>query len=175
MATPVDIGLLSKFAPVFVFLFVFFILYAILTKTKILGGAKEVNLVVSFVLAILFMLTPGVGQVVISVTPWIFILFFLIIVIVTLFLFVGVKDSSIANVFQESSIVWFLVIVILLIFGFVLSQVYGPFVQGLSGQDVSKQGITYDIARILFSSRLLTTALILVIAAQAVRLIAKNY
>lgn len=174
MASPVDLGLLPKFEPIFVLFFVFFLMYAILTKTKILGGAKEVNLVVSFVLAVLFMLTPGVSDVIKTVTPWIVILFFLIIIIVTVFLFVGVEGSVISSVFKESSVAWLIIMIILLIFGFVLSQVYGPFVQGITGTD-QKQGITYDIAKILFSPRLLTTALILVIAAQAVRLIAKNY
>ena len=175
MATPLDLGLLPKLAPVFVFLLIFFGAYAVLTKVKVLGGSKEINLAMAFLVAVLFMLTPGIGAVVTSVTPWIVVLFFLIIVIVTLFLFVGVKAEVISSVFEESSIAWFIVIAILLIFGFVLSQVYGPFIQGLSGGDVTKQGITYDMARIIFSPRLLTTALILVIAAQAVRLIGKSY
>ena len=175
MVSPIDLGLLPKFAPVFVFLFIFFLMYAIQVKTKILGSAREVHSAVAFIMAVLFMITPGVSEVVVSVTPWIVILFFLIIVIVTMFLFVGVKDSTISSVFQESSVAWLLIITVLLIFGFVLSQVYGPFVQGLGGQEATKQGITYDIARILFSTKLLTTALILVIAAQAVRLIGKNY
>jgi len=177
MASPVDLGLLPKLSPIFVFLFIFLLLYAVLNKTKVFGAAREINLAVSFILAVLFMLTPGVGTVITTITPWLVILFFLIIMIVTLFLFVGVKESVIASVFQESSTAWLLIIIIILMFGFVLSQVYGPFVQGLAGGDAAatKQGITYDIARIVFSPRLLTTALVLVIAAQTVRLIGKNY
>ena len=177
MATPVDVSLLAKLAPIFVFLVVFFGIYAVLSKIKILGVSKEINLVVSFVLGVIFMFTPGVSNVVILVTPWLVILFLMIIVIVTLFLFVGVKESTVSKVFEESGVAWFLIIVVIIIFGFVLSQVYGPLIQQYTadGQPIEKQGVTYDIAKIIFNSKILTVALILVIAAQSIRLIAKNY
>ena len=177
MATPVDVSLLSKLSPLFIFLVVFFGLYAVLTKVKILGSSKEINLMMSFVMALIFMLTPGVSQVIILATPWLVILFFMVLVIVTLFLFVGVKEDVVSGVFKDSGVAWFIIIVVVLVFGFVLSQVYGPIIQQFTaeGQPVGKEGVTYDIAKILFSTKLLTVALIMVIAAQAVRLIAKNY
>jgi hypothetical protein len=50
----VDISGIYNFMPIFSFLFVFVVVYAILAKTKVLGDQK-VNLLVGFIMAIIFM------------------------------------------------------------------------------------------------------------------------
>ena len=52
---PIDISGIYFFMPVFSFLFVFLIVYAILARTKILGDSGFVNLLVSFIISIIFM------------------------------------------------------------------------------------------------------------------------
>jgi len=99
MATILDVGILSYFTPVFVFLLIFAIVFAILEKTRILGKNKGLNSLVAFVIAMLFILTPELIGVVKLSMPWFILLLVLIVFIVVLFLFVGVKAESITEAF----------------------------------------------------------------------------
>jgi hypothetical protein len=87
---------------------------------------------------------------------------------------VGVEEKSIVWLFSENWVVWTIsIIVIIGILGFAMSQVYGPVVQGLYGtEETAKEGITFDIGRILFHPRMIGMIFIMIIASQAVRLIA---
>ena len=54
MAAEVSTGAVGYFMPIFAFLLVFIVVYAILFKTKVLGESAAVMLFVSFILAIFF-------------------------------------------------------------------------------------------------------------------------
>lgn len=174
MATPgLDISLLRYFKPAFTWIFIYVFLFAILEKTEILSKNKSVNVVASLALSVLFMLTPGVPKIVDIMTPWFIVMFILITLIVVLFLFIGVETSAVVGVFKESWLIWTIAIFSIVgIFGYALSQVYGPVVQGIYGtEETAKEGITYDIGRIIFHPRFLGVIFILIVASQAVRLI----
>jgi|TARA_Y100000310_G_scaffold159627_1_gene159336 hypothetical protein len=168
-----DVDLLLFFKPIFTWLFVFTIIYAILTKVKFFGESRGVNATISLTMAFLFILTPGVKDVLNIVTPWFIFLFIFIILIVLIFMMVGVPESSIVSTFQEDWFIWTIVIIVLiLIFGYAMSQVFGPVIQGLYGTaETAKEGITFDIGRIIFHPRMLGVLFITLVASQAVRLI----
>ena len=75
MATILDIGLLELFKPAITFIFVWAILMAILLKTKLLGDNVGLNLLAALGGALMFLLTPGVVEVVNIMTPWFVVLF----------------------------------------------------------------------------------------------------
>ena len=54
-----NVTLLKFFMPIFLFLFVFALIYAVLTKAKILGDSPFANMVMAFVIAIVFIVTPA--------------------------------------------------------------------------------------------------------------------
>ncbi|MBI2663105.1 hypothetical protein HYX15_01080 [Candidatus Woesearchaeota archaeon] len=177
MATVLDTSLVVYFKPIFTFLFVFGVLYAILARVPLFGKSSNINTVVAFSMAMLFMLTPGVKDVLNVATPWFVFMFIFIIMLVLVFMMVGVDEKLVVSVFSENWVVWTIAIIAIVgIFGFAMSQVYGPVIQGLYGsEETAREGITFDIGRILFHPRMLGTLFILVIASQAVRLIsAKN-
>lgn len=177
MATPaLDISVLSFFRPIFVFLFVFAVLYAILEKTKIFGATKGINSLIAFVLALLFIISGELVEVVNIATPWFTILFIAILMMVLIFMFVGVKPEIIAATFQQTWFVWILVLVMFAIFGYALSQVFGSQIQSIYGGDSTTAGksVGFDVGRIIFHPKILGVILIIVIAAQAVRLISKG-
>ena len=66
----IDVSGINFFMPVFSFLFVFVIVYAILAKTKILGDNKFVNLVIGFIMAIIFMSFSSTELYVETIIPW---------------------------------------------------------------------------------------------------------
>ena len=178
MATPLDagVGILAAFRPVFVWLLIVAMMYALLSKINFFGKGDNIlwlHLLIAFVIATLFVMTPGLTQVISTATPWIMVLVLVIVFIMFIFMFAGVKESAITeNVFMDSTYIWIIVIVALGIFGFALSQVYGEAVQSIT-TDGGDRGVLFDIAEIVFSPKLLGVLLILVIASQTIRLVVK--
>lgn len=108
----IDISGLNYFMPLFGFLFVFVIVLALLIKTKILGDNKFINILVGFIIAIIFATMTSVRGYVQAVTPW-----FAVLVIALFFILVivGLSQQKIED-FVKPWFVWVFVIVLILIF-----------------------------------------------------------
>ncbi len=173
MASVLDIGLLDYFVPVFVFILIFVALYALLEKTGFFGKAKGVNAMIAFAIAFLFLLTPDLVGVIKIMTPWFTILFVFVFMIILLFMFVGVKENAISAAFSERGTVWIIIILSLLVFVYALTQVYGSQIQTVyAGEEVVEDNsITGQVGKIIFHPRVLGVLLLLMIAAQAIRMI----
>ncbi len=174
MATPFDVSVLNIFKPAFVWLFVFAITFALLKSTKLLKeDSWQLSGLVAFVMATLFIMTTGLTETISLALPWFTLMIIVILFVTFIFLFSGVQPDFIAGVFKQSGYAWFFIIIAVLIFGAALTQVYGPVVQDITSEEASQQGITYDIAKILFTPKILGIFLILAIASQTIRLIVK--
>lgn len=176
MATVLDIGILQAIKPIFTFLFVWFIMFAVLEKTKFFGDRVGTNGVISIIVAFLFILTPGVGELINIATPWFFILIFLILFIVILFMMVGVQEEKIALAFQDNWVIWIILIIAIVgVFGFAASKVFGPSIQGIYGNETTRdEGFQSELGRVIFHPRVLGMFLLLAIASIAVRLISQK-
>lgn len=174
MATILDVGILEYFTPVFVFLFIFALIYAILDKTNLLGESKALKSLVSFVFAMLFIITQDLMKLVTIMTPWFIVLLVAVLFIILFFLFVGAKNEQIAAAFTDKVVIWTVLIVILIIFGYGVTQVYGTDIHSIYGGEGAEDtgGLNQAIGQILFHPKMLGVALILIIAALAVRWIA---
>lgn len=174
MATILDIGMLEYFTPVFVFLFVFALLYAILDKTGLLGESKAWKSLVSFTLAMMFVLTQDLMRLVSIMTPWFLVLVIAALFIMLFFMFVGVKNETISDVFGEKVVVWVILILLLLIFIYAMTQVYGSDIHNIYGEEDAqpKEGLNQAIGQILFHPKMLGVIFILIVAAMAIRMIA---
>ena len=53
MATLWDAGLIQYLAPVLVFILIFVIIYALLQKSKILGGVQKLDFIAALIVALL--------------------------------------------------------------------------------------------------------------------------
>lgn len=174
-------GILNYFAPVFVFLLIYGIIFALLIKVKLFGDNKGTNALIAFAIAFLFILTPELLDLVKIITPWFTILFVFVLLLVLLFLFVGVKESEVASAFKDRGLIWVLIILGLTIMLFALTQVYGVQVNQIyAGENATAEGaeatgLNKEIGEIVFHPRVLGALLLLFIAAQAVRFIAGKY
>ena len=81
MATFLDVAGLAYFSNVFVFLFVWIVVYAILLYTKILGGNKFVDALVGLLLALFVLVSPLATSVIAGVAPFLAVVFVFIILI----------------------------------------------------------------------------------------------
>jgi len=173
MASMLDIGLLDYFVPVFVFILIFVALYALLEKTGFFGKTKGLNAMIAFAIASLFIITPDLMGVIKIMTPWFTILFVFIFMIILMFMFVGIKEESIMSAFSERGTVWIVILISLVVFIYALTQVYGTQVQTIyAGEEVVEDSsITGQVGKIIFHPRVLGVLLLLMIAAQAIRMI----
>ena len=98
MASFLDAGLMQYFAVIFPFLFVLFLVYAVLASTKILGENKTILAIISFVLAIFVVMSPIAAEIIRNMAPWFVLLIVFGIFLLLIFKLGGVSDSDITNV-----------------------------------------------------------------------------
>lgn len=145
-----DISWLAYYMPIFGFLFVFTVMYAVLSKTQVLGESPFVNLMVSFIFGIIFItFSPGVVYVQ-TVVPWFVIL---ILSLFFLMMIVGFSQKD-ASEFMKPSIAWAFIGLLVVIFLWSAIIVFNPFLQPY-------------IDKFLYSERLYGAVLLGLVAAAA--------
>lgn len=158
-----DFSWLSYYMAIFGFLFVFTVMFAILTKTKILGDEGLIISLVSFVFAIIFVtFSPGVEYVG-TIVPWFSIL---VIALFFILIIVGFSQKEIDK-FMKPWIAWVFIIILIIIFLVaairVFNPVLGPYLPGASGAGGDATLLKYK--SFFYSEKVLGALLLLVIAA----------
>ncbi|MBI5871757.1 hypothetical protein HZB88_01585 [archaeon] len=177
MATILDIGILDYFAPVFVFLLIFVVVYGILEKISIFGKTKYVHALIAFCVAMLFLLTTELIDVIKLITPWFVIILIFIMFIIMIFLFAGVKAETLGSTFTSNpTVLWTIIVISFIILGWGLAQVYGESVSEVYAGDAESQekGIGDRIGEIVFHPKLLGVFFLLFVASQIVRLVSQT-
>ncbi len=165
MATFLDITLLESFLPVFSFIFIWLILYAILQKSKLLGGKPVLDLVIGLIIALVSMFSGSTFEFVSTIIPW----FVMLIIAVILVVFVSSSflKEGIADILPLKGIVMVLSLAIMIwsitvIFG----PVFNPYSVGANPE--------WETLRTLFHPRVLGSIFILIIVASTIKLIVEN-
>lgn len=117
-----DFNWLSYYMPIFGFVFVFVVMYAILLKTKILGDNAFTNAFVSFIFAIIFVtFAPGIDFVS-TVIPWVVIL---IIALFFVLVIVGFSQKDVDK-FMKPGFAWAFILILAVIFLISAIVVFNP-------------------------------------------------
>ena len=165
MATLLDTSIISFLSPVFIFLFLFAVFFALMRKFKIFGEKSE-NLSSIAALALSFLIvlsTPG-RTVVATMTPMIAVVFVLVFLAFLFFMFLGVKDEDMVSVTKHSSFQTVFIIIFIVIFLISLTQAFGPIFQ------VNAQaGFWNSTKRAIFSPKVLGALFLLTVTAYTVR------
>ena len=145
---PVDISGLGYFLPILSFVFVFVIVYALLQNTKILGGITWIDLIIGFIIAVIFATMSSVEEYVETVTPWFVVL---VIVIFFILIIVGMSQQNIGDVIG-TKFVWVFIVLLILVFLIAATKVFSP--------------AWFDVRRfIAHESRIVGGVLLLIVAA----------
>lgn len=168
----IDIGLLSFISPIFVFLFVMVLFFAVLEKTKIFGENKGVNALLSFCVALLFIITTTATELVKILTPWLVMLIIISMIFMVFFLFLGVKPDTISEAVGKPGFFWPIFIVLLIVLGIALTQVFGPQIASLTQED--QEGFAKNVAQIIFHPKILSVIILLLIASYAIKVVTKG-
>lgn len=171
MVTPLNVELLSFILPVFSFLLIYAIMFAILQKVKIFGEGTGVNSMIAAILAILFAITPGAMEFVAIIAPWFVVMVFVAFSFLLVFMFFGTKEEEIAKLSENAVIQWTVIILGIIIVVAALTKIFGP----IFGQPAATVGGTGgEIQRSLFNPKVLSTVFILLVASQAVKFISMS-
>ncbi len=109
----IDVSGISYFLPVFGFLLVFVVVYALLKKTQILGESEFANVMVGFVVAIIFVTMTAARRYVEVATPWVMVLF---IVLLFILILVGMVHKDKIGEIMKNWVLWVFVVAVILIF-----------------------------------------------------------
>jgi len=116
----IDISGIQFFMPVFSFLFVFVIIYALLAKTKIIGESQGILILISLIIAIIFMSFSSMDLYVQTIIPWVVVLTIIVFFVLMLGMFTS-KDWV-----PKSWLGWIVVGVLILIFLIAAIRVFNP-------------------------------------------------
>lgn len=166
MATFLDIGLLDFFLPVFVFLFIFIVLYAIIDKTKVLGENRTVKIIASLSVAVISLFTGKVSDILLRIVPWLVALFIGVILIFMIYLFFGVKEEEI---WDYLGLKWTVFVIMILIIFLGVSQVFTLSPLSGEGGNVTEDSYRQEILNTLVHPRILGALFIIIIISFTIR------
>ncbi len=139
MASFLDIGLLEHFNIVIYLVFIFVLLYAILTITKILGENKNLNAMLALALAFILALSGSTRDLIKFVTPTFFVFIFFAFFTVLIWKFLGASDTDVKSIMgTESGTRSFILIIVGII---ILSSLGKIFFTGPIASDVNETAV----------------------------------
>lgn len=155
---------LAYFMPIFAFLLVFVIVYAFLAKTKLLGKSTFIHLFVSFIAAIIFVVTPTAVEFTTVALSWLAVFIVSLVFILLILAFTGGKLEDIV---KSPALAKVVIVVLIVIFLAAAIQVFGPAIRPyLPGQpETGGAGTLLQAKHLILHPAVLGALLLLAIAA----------
>lgn len=117
----VDLSQIAYLTPLYSFVLVFVILFAILLKTKLLGDNKVIISIVSLIIGVIFVSVSDVRSYIEAVTPWFSVLIIALFFVLFLVGFAIKKPEDIIKPW----FVWIFIAILVLIFIIIASSSFG--------------------------------------------------
>ena len=164
MATFLDVTALQSFSVIFVFIFVWLIVYAILIYTKALGANQFINILIGLLIAFFVIISPLATLVVRQVAP----IFAVVLVLIAI---ISIASGMFGDVQVESlnSLKWVVLVIL------IIALVVGTLSIIRENIDVPERGEDFGkISTVIFHPNFLGMILIFVIAIFTVGLLASK-
>ena len=110
--------------PIMAFMFVFLVTYALLAKTNLLGGNTFIHFFVSFIIAILFAMSPTATEFTVMTIPWIAVL---LVAVLSILLAFALLKGNLEDIVKSPLVAMLIVVIALIIFLVSALNVFGPF------------------------------------------------
>ena len=164
-----DLGFLQFFLPVFTFLFIFVLVYAVLDKFKLMGENKWLKLMAAFSIALLFLFSKDTLRFVEFITPWFIVLVVVALFILSLFMFMGLKEGDVEKTIKDPVVYWTIIVIIIILLIIAIGEVFTFVAPDQTGTPPSAglAAVTHP--------RTLGALFLLVIAAFAVKFISTGF
>ena len=116
MATLLDGTFITFLIPLFVFLLIFVIIYAILSKTDLFGkGQAALNFLGAICIAAVSVFSGNLIKLVGTVTPWIVFIFVILMFLFGMFKWLGLENKEIWSTIGGETVVYIVILLVLLI------------------------------------------------------------
>jgi hypothetical protein len=127
MATPaLDTGLLNFFSPLFLFILIFAIVYAMMQWSKLFGDNKVLHAIIAVMIGLFgSLLSPSARSMIEYIIPWFTFLIIFGVMIIIIFKMFGVSDSSLTFAVKSSGVMWTILIIAIVIALGALSNTFG--------------------------------------------------
>jgi len=112
---------IGLFIPIFAFLLIFVVVYALLKKTEVLGGNDSVMLLISFILATFFIVEASLVELVVFSSGWLVVVVIIVFFLIAILGFLPGKEP-LGFLTKGNWISWVLLAVIIGVF--IISAVY---------------------------------------------------
>ncbi len=155
-----DISGIYFFMPVFSFLFVFFIIYALLSISKVLGDSKFIHTLISFIVSVVFMSFSSAELYIRQIIPW----FVVLTIVVFLILMIAGFTKNLEAV-TKPWFAWLIIIILGIIFIISAIQVFNPVLHPelvISAGD--NPGIIQQFKTFITSSKIAGSLILLIVA-----------
>lgn len=110
--------------PIMAFMFVFLVTYALLAKTNLLGGNTFIHFFVSFIIAIVFAMSPTATEFTVMTIPWIAVL---TVAVLSILLAFALLKGNLDDIVKSPLVALLIVMITLIIFLVSALNVFGPF------------------------------------------------
>jgi hypothetical protein len=196
MATFLDLGLAQHFSSIFPVLLVFVIVFALLEKSKVLGGNKGLDSLIALCIGIMMLFVPGVVDIIKIMTPWFVLLFLLVFFFIVWLLAFGTKLDSITKYASDwGTAHWFFLIISLVIAIGAIASVYGsamlPYSQtgetgsqetstngtatvGLDGTATDTGDFNKNVGRVIFHPKTIGLVFLLMVGSLTIKLMSSS-
>ncbi|MBI3035068.1 hypothetical protein HYY71_01990 [Candidatus Woesearchaeota archaeon] len=164
MATFLDVTGLQYFSSVFVFIFVWLVVYAILLWTKVLGENKFVHVLIGLLLAVFVLISPIATNIVADIAPFIAVVLLFIVLISVASTMLGANIDSFPAL--KGIFLVFIIIIIVIAAGVKIREQLN--VPSEAQKDLSRT------VNLIFHPTFLGTVLIFAIAVFAIALLASR-
>ena len=129
--------------PLFSFILIFTLLYAILGATKVLQGKAWINITIALMVSLVAMFSGSVFELVNVITPWFVLLLVFVILLMLIFQTLGATEKDIASVLAKEKIVhWSIIGAGLLILLAGLGSIWGQQLTTMAGGEPVTTNIT---------------------------------
>ena len=174
MATILDVALFDFFNIIFVFLLIFTVLFALLTKYEFFGKkAGAVNITVAIAVAFISITVAPIVTLINFIAPW-FVIFFLFLVLLLLsFSIMGAKEDHFTAMIQKREIVWPILGIAIIIITVGLGSTFGPDLleAGQGNGDIVEGEFENNVFDVIFHPAVLGMGLLFAISIFAVALL----
>ena len=171
MATLLDTGLIGYVVPIFSFLLIYAVIYAILIKSKIFGENNVINSIIPLAVSVMFLLMPGAVDFVNFITPWFVVLVIVGFAVALLFLFLGANQDTVSGWMKNPTVYWTALIFGMIIIVAGLTHTFGNF---FGQPDTGGGSIGSEVQFSIFNPKILATIFILIIATFAIKFISEE-
>lgn len=147
-ASIIDLSIMQGMSAIFLIIMVFIMIYALLQKTKVLGGNSALDATIAIAVSFMMIISGTVMEIISNMTPILVLCLFLVMFFLMATRFLGIEESSIVAMLGGQNAAWWLIIAGILIFLGAAGQVVGPLLAGGGGEgtaDSIQPGETGDV------------------------------